>query len=198
MKRFVIIKSLFWVLGVISLVSCGPGTEPEIPITNPNMFPNKDLSGRFALMPHPTNPNDTILGIVKSGETPDYSTFVALRDCWTNELVSCVDSLGNLKDTVVLCFNFDMETTWENVYSENPIYVSEEGKEYYIKIYVAIRKHIDYRKQAYNNTIEVDMEDWRRYFLDLMVENKNQQIEIMGNQYPSYRVLHMSINGIGN
>ncbi len=162
------------------------------------MFPSKDLSGRFALMPHPTNPHDTILGIVKSGETLDYSTFVALRDCWTNELVSCVDSLGNLKDTVVLCFNFDMETTWENVNSENPIYENEEGKEYYIKIYVAIRKHIDYRKQAYNNTIEVDMEDWRRYFLYLMVENKNQQIEIMGNQHPSYRVLHMSINGIGN
>ena len=197
MKRFVTIKSLFLVLGVISLVSCGPGTGSEIPITNPNMFPTKDLFGRFALMPHPTNPNDTILGI-KSGETPDYSTFVALRDCWTNELVSCVDSLGNLKDTVVLCFNYDMETTWENVRSENPIYVSEEGKEYYIKIYVAIRKHIDYRGQTYNDTLEVDMNDWRRYSLYLMVENKNQQIEIMGNQYPSYRVLGMSINGNGN
>lgn len=196
MKRFVTIKSLFLVLGVISLVSCGPGTGPEIPITNPNMFPTKDLFGRFALMPHPTNPNDTILGI-KSGETPDYSTFVALRDCWTNELVSCVDSLGNLKDTVVLCFNYEMETTWENVRSENPIYVSEEGKEYYIKIYVAHRKYIDYMGQAYNNTIEVDMEDWRRYYLNLIVENKNQQIEIMGNQYQSYRVLHMSINGNG-
>lgn len=189
---------LILIIVTISFVSCGYGTGPEIPITNQDMFPSKDLSGRFALMPHPTNPNDTILGIVKRGDNPDYSTFVALRDCWTNELVSCVDSLGNLKDTVVLCFNFDMETTWENVNSENPIYENEEGKEYYIKIYVANRKYIDYRKQAYKNTIEVDMEDWRRYFLDLMVENKKQQIEIMGNQHPSYRVLHMSINGIGN
>ena len=177
------------------LYACNP--NPEIPISTEDMFPTKDLSGRFALMPHPTNPNDTILGIVERGENPAPSTFVALRDCWTNELVSCVDSLGNLKDTIVLCFNIDMETTWENVRSENPVYEKQEGKDYYINIYVAHRKYIDYRGQTYNDTLEVDMNDWRRYSLDLMVENKNQRIEIMGNPYPSYRVLHMSINGNG-
>lgn len=177
------------------LYACNP--NPEIPISTEDMFPTKDLSGRFALMPHPTNPNDTILGIVERGENPAPSTFVALRDCWTNELVSCVDSLGNLKDTIVLCFNIDMETTWENVRSENPVYEKQEGKDYYINIYVAHRKYIDYRGQTYNDTLEVDMNDWRRYSLDLMVENKNQRIEIMGNPYQSYRVLHMSINGNG-
>lgn len=180
---------------VTMLYACNP--NPEIPISTEDMFPTKDLSGRFALMPHPTNPNDTILGIVERGENPAPSTFVALRDCWTNELVSCVDSLGNLKDTIVLCFNIDMETTWENVRSENPVYEKQEGKDYYINIYVAHRKYIDYRGQTYNDTLEVDMNDWRRYSLDLMVENKNQRIEIMGNPYPSYRVLHMSINGNG-
>lgn len=180
---------------VTMLYACNP--NPEIPISTEDMFPTKDLSGRFALMPHPTNPNDTILGIVERGENPAPSTFVALRDCWTNELVSCVDSLGNLKDTIVLCFNIDMETTWENVRSKNPVYEKQEGKDYYINIYVAHRKYIDYRGQTYNDTLEVDMNDWRRYSLDLMVENKNQRIEIMGNPYPSYRVLHMSINGNG-
>ena len=180
---------------VTMLYACNP--NPEIPISTEDMFPTKDLSGRFALMPHPRNPNDTILGIVERGENPAPSTFVALRDCWTNELVSCVDSLGNLKDTIVLCFNIDMETTWENVRSENPVYEKQEGKDYYINIYVAHRKYIDYRGQTYNDTLEVDMNDWRRYSLDLMVENKNQRIEIMGNPYPSYRVLHMSINGNG-
>ena len=192
MKKFC--QYVFLVMTTM-LCACNPNSEP--PISTDDMFPSKDLFGRFALMPHPTNPNDTILGIVERGENPAPSTFVALRDCWTNELVSCVDSLGNLKDTIVLCFNIDMETTWENVRSENPIYEKQEGKDYYINIYVAHRKYIDYRGQTYNDTLEVDMEDWHRYFLDLMVENKNQQIEIMGNQYPSYRVLHMSINGIG-
>ena len=73
-----------------------------------------------------------------------------------------------------------METTWENVRSENPIYEKQEGKEYYIKIYVAIRKHIDYRGQTYNDTLEVDMEDWHRYFLDLMVENKLSKFPSLG------------------
>ena len=195
--KIITIKSLFLILGVMSFVSCGSNTGPEPPISTDDMFPTKDLFGRFALMPHPTNPNDTILGIVERGDNPAPSTFVALRDCWTNELVSCVDSLGNLKNTIVLCFNIDMETTWENVRSENPIYEKQEGKDYYIKIYVAHRKYIDYRGQTYNDTIEVDMEDWHRYSLDLMVENKNQQIDIMGKPYPSYRVLHMSINGNG-
>ena len=192
MKKFC--QYVFLVMTTM-LCACNPNSEP--PISTDDMFPSKDLFGRFALMPHPTNPNDTILGIVERGENPAPSTFVALRDCWTNELVSCVDSLGNLKDTIVLCFNIDMETTWENVRSENPIYEKQEGKDYYINIYVAHRKYIDYRGQTYNDTLEVDMNDWRRYSLDLTVENKNQRIEIMGNQYPSYRVLHMSINGIG-
>ena len=94
-----------------------------------------------------------------------------------------------------------METSWENVRSEHPIYESIEEKEYYVKIYISKRMSIDYVEQNIHwnigDTLEIDMNDWRRYSLDFMVENKNQPIEIMGNQYPSYRVLHMSINGNG-
>lgn len=197
MKKYVSVYLLF----LFSLISCGPDTGPDIPITNPDMFPTLDLFGRFALMPHPTNSQETILGFVERGYNPKLSTFTALRDCWTNELISCVDSLGNLKESIVLCFNVEMETSWENVRSEHPIYESIEEKEYYVKIYISKRMSIDYVEQNIHwnigDTLEIDMNDWRRYSLDFMVENKNQPIEIMGNQYPSYRALSISFNGNG-
>lgn len=184
MKYYIYIPLL---IILIELVSCRP-----MPITQPEMLPTREFPGRLELMPHPSNHNDTILGLMERKHTLDTTTFIALRDCWSNDLISCVDSFGKLKDSIILCVGAG--TTWENVHSDNPIY-KKDGDEYYIKIYISTRKVINYRAQSWNvnDTLEVDMTDWIRGYVSFWVENKKQPIEIEGNLYPSYRILQANI-----
>lgn len=180
---------------LLIVLSCVLFGCQEPVITNPDMFPTKDLSGRFVLMAHPTDSNDVILGLGKRTDNPDYSESIALRDCFSNELISCVDSMGELKDSIILCVG--EETTWENLRLENSIY-EKDGDEYYVKIYLVKTKEIDYQN-VYKNLggdtismdLELNLEDWKRYILSIDIENKVQFIE--NTQSVSYRLLELEL-----
>ena len=169
--------------------------EPEYVITNSDMFPYKDLRGRLVLMPHPADSNDIILGFGKKTDKLDYSELIALRDCFSNELISCVDSMGVLKDSIVLCVG-EVSDYWENDRLEN-LY-KRDGDEYYVKIYLVKTKEIDYQN-VYKNLggdtismdLELNLEDWKRYILSIDIENKVQFIE--NTQSVSYRLLELEL-----
>ena len=93
---------------LIFFIGCKP-----IVITDPDIFPEKEVFGRIILLPNPTNPSSLVLGLGSREENPDSSTFILLRDCFSNELISCVDTIGQMKEYIVLCVG--EETTCENI-----------------------------------------------------------------------------------
>lgn len=179
-----------WVTLVAMLCACNPGAN-NVPITNSNIFPEIDRVFRFAIYDNPLDSNDLVLGLAWP-EDPDPSDSIILRDCFTNELISCADSMGNLKEYVVLFLG--EETEWENVRLENPIY-EVDGEEYYLKIYLSQSKEIDYQSQAsswvWGDTLEINLNDWK-HPPHVYLENKKQKIE--NCRYSSYRLLQVYVH----
>ena len=128
---------------LLIVLSCVLFGCQEPVITNPDMFPTKDLSGRLVLMPHPADSNDIILGFGKKTDKLDYSELIALRDCFSNELISCVDSMGVLKDSIVLCVG-EVSDYWENDRLENlyKMYLSSSLTNVTLKLYEGMRHEI--------------------------------------------------------
>lgn len=185
MRRSIFSTFLCFSLMLMFFIGCKP-----IVITDPDIFPEKEVFGRIILLPNPTNPNSLVLGLGSREENPDSSTFILLRDCFSNELISCVDTIGQMKEYIVLCVG--EETTWENIKLDKPVYV-KDGDEYYVKIYFSTTKEIDYRAQELGDvdTLEINFnDDWRKYLLSTTLENNKQTIQ--GTQYPSYRILRLN------
>ena len=183
-------KTKLFLIGVIALlcISCRPMIDFfELPVVG------RDIS-KLTLLNYPVNSDNFILcaGYLDPENTVEF----ALRDCFTNELISCVDSLGNLKDYIVLYLG-------EDLYDSDSIY-QPDGNEYYVKIYIAEDKEIDYEKQNKDflndrlDTIEVDIDDIggkeysRTRIYSLKIENKEQWLPITATEkLLSYRLLKL-------
>ena len=172
----------------IGLFSCRPMFDfNELPVVSREIR-------KLTLLNYPVNSDDFIL--CAGNLDPENTVEFALRDCFTNELISCVDSLGNLKDYIVLYLG-------EALYDSDSIY-QPDGNEYYVKIYIAEDKDIDYKKQNKDflndrlDTIEVDIDDIggkeysRTRIYSLKIENKEQWLPITATEkLLSYRLLKL-------
>ena len=172
----------------IGLFSCRPMFDfNELPVVSREIR-------KLTLLNYPVNSDDFIL--CAGNLDPENTVEFALRDCFTNELISCVDSLGNLKDYIVLYLG-------EALYDSDSIY-QPDGNEYYVKIYIAEDKDIDYKKQNNDflndrlDTIEVDIDDIggkeysRTRIYSLKIENKEQWLPITATEkLLSYRLLKL-------
>jgi hypothetical protein len=87
------------------------------------------------------------------------------------------------------------------LYDSDSIY-QPDGNEYYVKIYIAEDKDIDYKKQNKDflndrlDTIEVDIDDKesRLRIYSLKIENKEQWLPITATEkLLSYRLLNLGI-----
>lgn len=141
------------------------------------------------LVNYPANSNNYILGV---GYSKDDVSFV-VRDCFSNEYISCTDSTGNMKDYIIL---FLGESDEDYRSGANDLF-KEDGNEYYVKIYLAQHKRIDYAEQQskslnYLDTIEVDIDDY--YALqEIIYYDDGQKIWYKGRKIPSYRLLSFKI-----
>lgn len=178
MKKYLIIFVIY-----TGLFSCSrPIINFELPI--------EQLSGyNLMLLNYPLNSDCFVLC---AGNYYKNRVDFALRDCFTNELISCVDSLGNLKDYIVLYLGEGFDDLSDSIYQP-------DGNEYYVKIYIAEHKKIDYGKQIRDwvdngrlDTIEVDIDDRRGIIHSLTVENNEQWIPITATEkLLSYRLLEL-------
>lgn len=181
-------KTKLFLIAVIALlcISCRPMFDfNELPVVSREIR-------KLTLLNYPVNSDDFIL--CAGNLDPENTVEFALRDCFTNELISCVDSLGNLKDYIVLYLG-------EALYDSDSIY-QPDGNEYYVKIYIAEDKDIDYKKQNKDflndrlDTIEVDIDDKesRLRIYSLKIENKEQWLPITATEkLLSYRLLNLGI-----
>lgn len=147
-------------------------------------------SARLKLVNYPTNSSNYILG---AGDYIKEVDFI-LRDCFTNEYISCTDSLGNIKDYIILYLG-------EGDYADGPGFLEnmgdllkEDGNEYYVKIYLAQHKKIDYEEQQSNplnylDTIEFDIDDYVGIEHVITFHNTGQWVWYKGRRIPSYRLL---------
>lgn len=147
-------------------------------------------SARLKLVNYPTNSSNYILG---AGDYIKEVDFI-LRDCFTNEYISCTDSMGNIKDYIVLYLG-------EGDYADGPGFLEnmqdlfkEDGNEFYVKIYLAQHKKIDYEEQQskpinHLDTIEVDIDDYVGIEHVITFHNTGQWVWYKGRRIPSYRLL---------
>ena len=146
------------------------------------------------LVNYPANSNNYILGVGYGvGYAKDDVSFV-VRDCFSNEYISCTDSTGNMKDYIILFLGESDEEDYRG--GANDLF-KEDGNEYYVKIYLAQHKKIDYAEQQskslnYLDTIEVDIDDY--YVLqEIVYYNDGQKIWYKGRKIPSCRLLSFKI-----
>ena len=143
------------------------------------------------LVNYPANSNNYILGVGYGvGYAKDDVSFV-VRDCFSNEYISCTDSTGNMKDYIILFlgegYNDDGSFETNNLYKE-------DGDEYYVKIYLAQHKKIDYKEQQSNplnylDTIEFDIDYNAGMIQYITIKNDDQWVWYKARRIPSYRIL---------
>lgn len=143
-------------------------------------------SSHLKLVNYPTYTSNYILG---AGDHLNEVDFV-LRDCFTNEYISCSDSAGNIKDYIIL-FLGEGNKDWFN--GVNDLF-KEDGDEYYVKIYLAQHKKIDYKEQeskplSYLDTIEVDIDDYVGLKHVITFNDTDCSVRYKGRKIPSYRLL---------
>ena len=176
-------KYIYIILAIIAIMLCG-----SIATTN-DFFPNKDFNGpRLMLVNYPAKSDNYILG---AGNPQENRVDFVFRDCFTNEFISCSDSLGTIKDYIILFlgegYNDDGSFETNNLYKE-------DGDEYYVKIFLAQHKKIDYKEQQSNplnylDTIEIDIDDYVRIKHEITYKDDNQWVWYKGKRIPSYRLL---------
>lgn len=182
MKKSIYIHVFIACLG---LYGCIPSDRTFYPI-------DAEITTGLKLVNYPANSNNYILGVGYTKDDVSYVSYV-VRDCFSNEYISCTDSTGNMKDYVILFLGESDEEDYRG--GANDLF-KEDGNEYYAKIYLAQHKRIDYAKQQskslnYLDTIEVDIDD---YMLQKIVYyNDGQKIWYKGRKIPSYRLLSFKI-----
>ena len=154
-------KSIYLFIIAFILSGCIASTD--------KYFPIRDYNGpRLMLVNYPTNSNNYILG---AGDPQENRVDFVFRDCFTNEFISCSDSLGTIKDYIVLFlgegYKDDGSFEISNLYKE-------DGDEYYVKIYLAKHKNIDYRAGMIQR---------------ITIKDDDQWVWCKGKRVPSYRLL---------
>lgn len=178
-------KSIYLLLFIIAVPFSGC-------ITNDKCYAPIDTlsSARLKIVNYPTNSNNYILG---AGDYIKEVDFV-LRDCFTDEYILCTDSAGNIKNYIILYLgegdNADTPGFLENMED----LFKEDGDEYYVKIYIAQHKKIDYKEQLskpinYLDTIEVDIDDNVCLKHEITFNDTGRTIWYKGRKIPSYRLL---------
>ena len=176
-------KYIYIILAIIAISLCGciATTDASFPIRNFN-------GPRLMLVNYPAKSNNYILG---AGNPQENRVDFVFRDCFTNEFISCSDSLGTIKDYIILFlgegYNDDGSFETNNLYKE-------DGNEYYVKIYLAQHKKIDYKEQQSNplnylDTIEFDIDDYVGIEHVITFHNTGQWVWYKGRRIPSYRLL---------
>ena len=176
-------KCIFFFLALITCILCGciATTDASFPIRNFN-------GPRLMLVNYPAKSNNYILG---AGNPQENRVDFVFRDCFTNEFISCSDSLGTIKDYIILFlgegYNDDGSFETNNLYKE-------DGDEYYVKIYLAQHKKIDYEEQQSNplnylDTIEFDI-DYRAGMIQyITIKDDDLWVWYKARRIPSYRIL---------
>ena len=85
-------KCIYFFLTVVTIGFSGCiNNQEDLPI-------DTITEARLKLVNYPTNSDNYILG---AGDYLNEVDFV-LRDCFTNEFISCTDPMGNMKDYIIL------------------------------------------------------------------------------------------------
>lgn len=176
-------KYIYFFLAVVAISFCG------CIATTDDIFAIRDFNGpRLMLVNYPAKSNNYILG---AGNPQENRVDFVFRDCFTNEFISCSDSLGNIEDYIILFlgegYNDDHSFETNNLYKE-------DGDEYYVKIYLAQHKKIDYKEQQSNplnylDTIEFDIDYNAGMIQYITIKDDNQWVWYKGKRIPSYRIL---------
>lgn len=176
-------KYIYIILAIIAISLC------ECIATTDDFFPIKDFNGpRLMLVNYPAKSDNYILG---AGNPQENRVDFIFRNCFTNEFISCSDSLGTIKDYIILFlgegYNDDGSFETNNLYKE-------DGDEYYVKIYLAQHKKIDYKEQQSNplnylDTIEFDIDYNAGMIQYITIKNDDQWVWYKGKRIPSYRIL---------
>ena len=178
-------KSICFILVIVTIgfSGCITNDKADLPIET-------ITEARLKLVNYPTNSDKYILGV---GDYLNEVDFV-LRDCFTNEYIVCTDSLGNIKDYIILFLGegYNDDAPYYSLEIED-LY-KEDGDEYYVKIYLAQHKKIDYEKQQSNplnylDTIEIDIDDYVRIKHEITYKDDNQWVWYKARRIPSYRLL---------
>lgn len=182
-------KIKYFILVIVTIGFCGCLTSDRM------YFPVDILISHLKIVNYPTNSNNYILGAGSSSNDVDF----VLRDCFTNDYIFCTDSLGNIKDYIVLYLGEGYNGFAPNYSLENiEDLFKEDGNEYYVKIYIARHKKIDYNEQQskqlnYLDTIEVDIDDYSMT-QHITFSDDGQSVWYKGRRIPSYRLLHFSLH----
>ena len=174
-------KSIYLFIIAFILSGCIASTD--------KYFPIRDYNGpRLMLVNYPTNSNNYILG---AGDPQENRVDFVFRDCFTNEFICFSDSLGTIKDYIVLFLGEGHKD--DGSFEISNLY-KEDGDEYYVKIYLAKHKNIDYREQQSNpinhlDTIEFDIDYRVGMIQQITIKDDDQWVWCKGNRVPSYRLL---------
>lgn len=177
-------KCIYFFLTVVTIGFSGCiNNQEDLPI-------DTITEARLKLVNYPTNSDNYILG---AGDYLNEVDFV-LRDCFTNEFISCTDPMGNMKDYIILFLGEGYSDDEASTPYEFEDIFKKDGDEYYVKIYLGQHKEIDYKEQQskplnYLDTIEVDIDDYVGLEHVITFWNDGQWIRYKGRKIPSYRLL---------
>lgn len=176
-------KCIFFFLALITFILCG------CIATTDDFFPIKYFNGpRLMLVNYPAKSDNYILG---AGNPQENRVDFIFRDCFTNKFISCSDSAGNIKDHIILFLGEGYNDDWS--FETSDLY-KEDGNEYYVKIYLAQHKIIDYTEQQskpinYLDTIEFDIDYRAGMIQNITIKDDDQWVWYKGKRIPSYRIL---------